>query len=131
MYLSGSYEFPIIKSLYAAILREIELGHRKWGDNFNYVETNILSRSSTKKTVPVSNNKKFPKNFRDDKPLEEKVWFCPLYQKNKCMHKTKSHLMVVKGKQRWAQHICGTCWIKDNSKLEHPECSSAFPNCHT
>ena len=31
MYLSGSYEFPIIKSLYAVILREIELGQKKMG----------------------------------------------------------------------------------------------------
>ena len=34
----------VIKSLYAAILREIELGCGRWGDDFNYVETTILAR---------------------------------------------------------------------------------------
>ena len=127
MYLSGSYDSLTIKSLYAAILREIELGHKKWGDDFSYVETNIFARASVKKFT--TNPKKIGLRLKEDNVSEDKVWFCPMYQKNKCLHKNKSHLMVVKGKQRLAQHICGTCWIKDNVKSEHPECSSTCPHC--
>jgi hypothetical protein len=32
MYNSSSYDFVVVKSLYAAALRESELGHLKWGD---------------------------------------------------------------------------------------------------
>ena len=129
MYLSSSYDFNTIKSLYAAILREIELGHKKWGDDFHYVETNIFARSSVKKSVP--SNKKNGLKFKEDSISEDRIWFCPLYQKNKCLHKSKSHLMVVKGKQRLAQHICATCWMKDKTKSEHPECASTCPHCQS
>jgi hypothetical protein len=70
-------------------------------------------------------SKRMNYKVKEDVVAEEKVWFCPLYQKNKCLHKSSSHLMVVKGRQRLASHICGTCWLKDNKKLEHPECSSS------
>ena len=31
MYLNNTFDFSVIKSLYAAIMRDIELGYRKWG----------------------------------------------------------------------------------------------------
>ena len=60
MYLSTSYEFAVLKSYYAAVLREIELGKKSWKDDFQFIETAILS-----KTVPKSKTmgSKFKKHF--------------------------------------------------------------------
>jgi hypothetical protein len=49
MYLCSSYDFVVVKSLYAALVREIELGHIEWGDSFQYVETSVLSSHIVKK----------------------------------------------------------------------------------
>jgi hypothetical protein len=44
MYLNTSFDFSVIKSLYVAVLREIELGIGNWGDDFIYVESAVLAR---------------------------------------------------------------------------------------
>ena len=48
MYLNKSVDFKVIKSLYASILREVELGYIKWGDDFNYIENTVLASSYNK-----------------------------------------------------------------------------------
>ena len=48
MYLSTSYEFIVLKSLYAACLREIELGKKSWADDFQYIESAILTKHTPK-----------------------------------------------------------------------------------
>lgn len=130
MYLNSSYEFSVVKNLYAAILREIELGKKSWGDDFQYVETSILNSRSLKRNF-ISSQKKVSnmdmKHAGETQEPEDKAWFCSLFQRNKCAHKS-SHTLVVKGKMRLAQHICATCYQKDKNKLEHPECSSACPH---
>lgn len=67
------------------------------------------------------------KNKNETNDTEEKLWFCSQYQRNKC-HSKGSHILVIKGQARHAQHICASCWQKDSKKLEHPECSSACPH---
>ena len=132
MYLSTSYEFSVLKSLYAACLREIELGKKSWADDFQYIESAILTKHTPKGASgsnSINSGKKSFKNRRHREgqaETEEKFWFCSLYQRNKCSHKA-SHIQVVKGKARFAQHACASCWQKDGKKLEHPECSSACP----
>ena len=57
MYLNNAYEFPILKSLYAAVLREIDLGYRHKRDDFIYIE-NTVSATSSRKFRPSAD---FPK----------------------------------------------------------------------
>lgn len=54
MYLCSwtSYDFSIIKTLYAAVLREIELGHLNWGESFQYVESAVLMHCNVKTRRP-------------------------------------------------------------------------------
>lgn len=131
MYLSTSYELSTIKTYYAAVLREIELGNKTWKDDFQYVEGAILNKHIPKSRLAGQNPffKKSDKRIRKqtEKKEESDVWWCALYQRNKCQHKT-THTLNLKGKLHLAQHICATCWQKDNKKLEHPECSSACPH---
>ena len=130
MYLSTSYEFTVLKSYYAAVLREIELGKKSWKDDFQFIETAILSKTVPKSKTMGSKFKKPFVNFSkkkeewDNSEETSQVWFCNKYQRNKCSSKG-SHLLTIKGQVRNAQHICATCWLKDKKKLQHPECSSA------
>ena len=123
VYYSSTYEFEGLKAYYAAWLRDIELGLRKWSDDPHEIESAILTKHLLK-----SKSQPFKKgNMQAANQNTDRVWFCSLYQRNKCSHKS-SHLQVIKGKQRMATHICATCWQKDKKKLEHPECSSACPH---
>ena len=124
VYYSSTYDFKGLKAFYAAWLREIELGKRSWSDDPQQIETAILTKHirSQKNSQPVS--KKDSSKSSSDK---EKVWFCSMYQRNKCPHKN-GHMAVFKGEAKLCQHICATCWLKDKTKLTHPECSSSCPH---
>ena len=49
MYNSTFSEWSTILDLHAAVVTEIERGHRKWGDSFLDIEQKVLSVSSSKK----------------------------------------------------------------------------------
>ena len=133
MYLSNSYEFTIVKSLYAAVLREVELGHLDWGEDFSYVESAVLTKNKIK-SKGASDSVQFrpkpsyslPKEISSSS-AENKVWYCQKFQSNKCSQKT-SHAINVKGKSRFAKHMCATCYLADKKELAHPECSTACPH---
>lgn len=129
VYYSSTYEFDGLKSFYAAWLRDIELGIKKWSDDPHEIEGAILSKYLFKNKGYIAQNKKGTGFTGTQKANmeEDRVWFCSLYQRNKCSHKS-NHLIVIKGKQRLAAHICATCWQKDKKKLEHPESSSCCPH---
>lgn len=127
MYLNTSYDFKTLKSFYAACLNEIEIGLKTWNDDFQSIESAILSKHVPKQK---SQGKKSGFRNKDDsekKSTEENIWFCSLYQRNKCSQKI-SHTERKNGRMHFAQHVCATCWQKDSKKLEHPECSSACPH---
>ena len=134
MYLSCSYEVSEIKSLYAAVLREIELGHLNWGEDFQYVESAVLAKNKNK-VKSSSESFQFrpkpgynlPKEGSSFSASDEKIWYCPKFQSNKCSHKS-SHIINVKGKSKFAKHLCATCYLTDKKELAHPECSSACPH---
>ena len=126
MYLNTSYDFKTLKSYYAACLNEIEMGHKTWRDDFQHIESAILSKHVPKQSQ--FSKKQQPKSKEDatTKKSEDKTWFCALYNRNKCSQKS-SHTETKFGKFRFAHHICATCLQKDGKKLEHPECSTACP----
>ena len=123
IYYSGTYEFKGLKALYAAWLREIELGKKSWSDDPQQIEGAILS----KYLLRGKGYSSFKENSSKSDAAEDRTWFCSEYQRNKCKHKS-SHLRVHNGKRKLANHICATCWLKDKKKLEHPECSSSCPH---
>lgn len=125
VYYSNTYDFKGLKSFYAAWLREIELGKKTWVDDPQQIESAILSKHLRWQKSSFLANKKDSSHKGNNS--DEKLWFCSLYQRNKCANKA-SHMVVIKGKMRMAQHICATCWLKDKAKLAHPECSSSCPH---
>ena len=106
IYYSGTYEFKGLKALYAAWLREIELGKKSWSDDPQQIEGAILS----KYLLRGKGYSSFKENSSKSDAAEDRTWFCSEYQRNKCKHKS-SHLRVHNGKQKLANHICATCWL--------------------
>ncbi|KAL4227290.1 hypothetical protein ACF0H5_012736 [Mactra antiquata] len=130
MYLNSTYEFASIRTLYAAIVREIELGNKKWSDDMQFVENAVLARCKPKikNTEGFTGSKhKTGLTSMSDSSEPDKLWFCSKFQRNKCQNNA-NHMMVYKGKMRFAKHICATCWQKDQKELAHPECSTACPH---
>ena len=60
-----------------------------------------------------------PKENSSSAAYEEKNWYCPKYQSNKCTHKS-SHVINVKGEYRFAKHVCATGWLSDKKNLSIP-----------
>ena len=131
VYFSNTYDFEGLKEFYAAWVREIEMGLKTWLDSTHELESAVLSKH-VKPHKYFANKTSFKKDTRPSSKSnpssdEEKIWFCSLYQKNKCSNRA-NHMVVYKGKMRMAMHICATCWLKDKQKLEHPESSTACPH---
>ena len=129
VYYTGTYEFKGLKVFYAAWLREIELGKKTWLDDPTQIETAILTKYlKSNKPTTFQSKKSTPKSSVDEADkANDKVWFCNLFQRNKCPHKS-SHMIVHKNQAKLSQHICATCWQKDKLKLLHLESSSSCPH---
>lgn len=87
MYLATQFSWPLVRSLHAAALFEIECGRLRWGDSFSHLEARLLhgppnqSRSSTA-TTPIP-----------------AVQFCKAYQSGKCSF-TKDHFGLIKNERK-------------------------------
>ena len=114
MYLATQFPWPLVRSLHAAALFEIECGRLRWGDSFSHLEARLLhgpsnqSRSSTA-TTP--------------KPA---VQFCKAYESGKCSF-TKDHFGLIKNEHKWVQHICAKCWLTKQDVQRHRENSAECP----
>lgn len=137
VYNVGAYEWDSVKKLYAAIVRRIELGTLNWGDDLTSIQSSILTRADVRKnsgnskgqnSANTNNNRNPPRQSGKDQKDSDKVWFCHLFQKNKCKFKENQHPGTNKhGNVVTYHHICATCWLKNKEKLYHPESSSACP----
>ena len=131
IYFSNTYSFEGLKEFYAAWVREIEMGLKTWLDSTHELESAVLGKHvKPQKSFGFKSGFKkdtHPSSKQNQSSDEEKIWFCSLYQKNKCSNRA-NHMVVYKGKMRRAMHICATCWLKDKQKLEHPESSTACPH---
>jgi hypothetical protein len=131
-YYKDTYDWKSLLDLYAAWLRQIELGQRKWLDDTTQLEHVILAghKQSTQQTSSPRPNKSGvnqSKFTRESKSGDDSVWYCSAFQRNKCSEQN-AHIMVINGQMRHVHHICATCWQKDGEKLAHAESSSDCPH---
>ena len=117
-YYASEFEWPVLLNFYAAWVKLIEKGENTWADDTCLLEVRMLIG----KKVLKKSDSKF-----SDKNSDRKVWYCPLYQRNKCNVNKEGHYMDIAGKSRYVQHVCASCLRDDNVKLRHPESSSACP----
>ena len=120
VYYSSIYQWKALLDFYAAFVRQVELGKKKWGDDTVGLEVPLLSKNvkpDIKKSTP---------GFKKDisKPF---TWYCAAFQKNKCT-KQSPHSTVIRGVSREVHHFCAACYRIDKIKNVHPESSSACPH---
>ena len=114
MYLATQFPWPLVRSLHAAVLFEIECGRLRWGDSFSHLEARLLhgstnqSRSFTAATT------------------RSVVQFCRAYQTGKCSS-SKDHYGLIRNERKWVQHICAKCWLAKQEAQRHWENSAECP----
>lgn len=110
------FDWPQVRNVYAAAMRDLETGRETWN------------------TINIEAYKEMLEGFKlskedNEKPTKKKAkdaWFCAAYQKGECKIDA-NHWAKVGEEQRWVQHICASCWLKDNKKAMHPSSSTQCP----
>jgi len=120
MYLATQYEWSAVRDFHATVLLEIERGSLTWNDSFSHIEQQALI--GRVKVRPLSSTT--PKTNLDVKMSG--VLFCRDFNKSKCQNH-KDHYGVIKGVQKWVQHICAKCWTTNKKIERHSEYSTECP----
>ena len=128
-YYNTTYSIEGLKNFYSACLRQVEKGEKSWSDDFSNLEQPILSKHLLPVKTPFK--KKFTSTTKASAKSDEgsdRPWFCSLFNRNKCLHKSDHTLVSENGQMKYALHICAACWQADKKKLPHPECSKECPH---
>ena len=118
MYHAIKTDFVVIKEWYAAVVREIEVESKKWGDDYIKVGEDIIRRES----LHGGQIREKAAGFSD----QNVVWFCSAFQRNRC-NSMAPHKAKIGGVERQVLHICATCYIRTKKQVDHPECATACP----
>jgi len=110
MYFATQFPWPLVRSLHAAVLFEIECGRLCWGDSFSHLESRVL----------------FHQQRNDNVGSTRQVHFCRAYQSGKCSSQN-DHWGMVKNERKWVQHICAKCWLSTQESKRHSESSTDCP----
>ena len=123
MYLSTRFRWRCVLDYHGACLTEIERGHLRWGESFQFLQTTTLSGGF------IAANSRGGASAgglnRSDRGGEGTV-FCKGYQRGTC-HQTRDHYGQFMGQNRLLRHICGNCWIHLKVHANHPETSDECP----
>ena len=119
------YDWPVIRKMYAAIVRSIEAKEYTWSDNFDRFETILYRRPAT---APRSNYRAEPVRDKD----QQKKWFCRDWNRQEgCSKQAPHRAWFGSGSNavpRTVQHICAACYMKERAARDHPETSEACPH---
>ena len=121
------YDWPIIRKMYAAILRSIETKEYTWLDNFDRFETILYRRNQP--TNRTGRGERGPD--RD----QQKKWFCRDWNKSEGCTKQSPHKAWfgsgTNAVSRTVLHICAACYMKDRATRDHPETHDTCPHKST
>ena len=116
------YEWPIIRKMYAAIVRSIEAKEYSWSDNFDRFETILYRRPATQHRQTTN---------RGDRE-QQKKWFCRDWNKSEGCSKQAPHKAWFGSGQnavsRTVLHMCAACYMRDRAVRDHPENHEGCPN---
>lgn len=135
-YYSNTYSIEGLRNYYSSCLRQIEQGHKTWAADFSNLEQPILlphvidKPQFKKRSFNTGSFTSFNSKGKKPEETSDKVWFCSLYNRNRCNSKS-DHTVVVNGSMRYALHICASCWQIDKKKQQHAECSKECPHAVT
>ena len=111
-YWAAEFDWPSVRSIYAAILRGIETGREDWGFDPREYASDMLTANVSVKQVTGGKDKEVcrPRDF----------FFCGPFQKGEC-NLDAPHIasIGVEGGERMVHHVCSSCLLKDGKKLYH------------
>jgi hypothetical protein len=116
----------VLLDLYAAWVRQIEVGCATWSDRQTELEAIILNKrfvESAKKSI-TNVSQKYSRSVLDD----SKVWYCALYQADKCKDSPPHDQFIKDVGIKKVSHICASCLNKDGNKLFHSPKSQDCPH---
>ena len=118
------YDWPMVRKMYAAILRSIEAKEYTWESNFDRFEA-ILYRRPPVKAARSDNEPR-----RNE--VSQKKWFCREWNKGEGCSKTSPHRALFgtgpNAIPRMVVHICAACYMKDRAQRDHPEGHESCPH---
>lgn len=128
MYHAGNYQWSAIKTLYTAVMENIDNGVANWDTweaELPRMEAMILMPHVINKSVrKVSSSAPMGTGSNKD----DSTWFCSAFNSGTCNQAEKHNSAGnLRGKVRLLQHICAACWMRDKVKQFHPECSNTCP----
>ena len=106
-------DWNLVITMHAAIVRSIETGENSWSSNFDRFE-NILNR---KKDPPKDKSNKDKK----DKSKEPREWYYRAFNRPEGCPEQRSHWARIGNRDRFVQHICAVCLLRDGQKNNHGE----------
>ena len=95
MYLATQFPWPVVRSLHAAALFEIECGRLCWGDSFAHLEARLLHGASHSTRASTASTSK----------QSATVHFCKAFQTGKCNHYKGSLWSHTQRAQMGAMHL--------------------------
>ncbi len=130
-YLNGYHDWKVVRNVYMAIVRKIEVGVLSWQSSFIgeiqwmctklYAMGSMAGSSSNKQAGAVRAGRS------EAKTKTEGFWWCRDFNREKGCSLGDPHVAQVYGKQVIVNHVCAKCWIEDKVKAQHAEESSACP----
>ena len=121
------YEWPLIRKMYAAILRSIETKENTWESNFDRYETILYKRPPVRRDD--RNDRSQSNNATSGN--SSKKWFCRDWNKGNCSKTSPHKSWFGTGSnaiQRTVLHMCAVCYMKDKVQREHPESHDSCPH---
>ncbi len=85
---AGFYEWSAVKRLFVAVVTEIKMGVREWGEDTSRLEQKILMQFPLRKSNNTIVNKGKPSTGGSGAgSLKRGIRFCSDYQRKECVHK--------------------------------------------
>ena len=121
LHYADGFDMSVVKAIYSAVLRRIELGLLDWESDFSETEQMALAQELSKQRKVKAN-----KSQESQGASTAGTWFCHNFNRDKCTYR-QDHTGMVRGKNRYMKHICAACYLRDRTEVRHPECSQACP----
>jgi hypothetical protein len=107
-YYCNIYSWKGLLSFYAAWLRKIELGQKTWKNDSSSIEVPILTQYVQTKSK-ISNT-----TFKLTENKDDQVWFCTLYNRNRCTSKRGTQYLYQRSAKISSTHLC--CMLGERQK---------------
>ena len=109
------YGWNSLRSLYAAVVRSIEMHESAWTADWRHIEEMVIDVLDRNVTGKVSGKR------------QGDMWFCRDFNRSDGCDLQAPHEAYINKKKWWVKHMCATCWQKGQGVKVHAEVDPACP----